>query len=346
MNPAFSRGRRWILAGKVVGTAAILTVLLLRIDVGRAVDATRHAAGFWLGIAFVTYASALIVSSYKWGRLLKAVGVRARYAELLKLYTIGFFASSFLPGVIGGDVVRWHLAGREAGGRVRVAATIVAERVTGVVALVILSVLAVLVAVPAFATAPVFILLGSISTVLVGGIVLVLDRRLAAGVMALAGRVRAGPVVRPVYHLLRVMRGLSARSVTEALVYSVGFYVSGGLAFWMIGKAFQVDVTLVQAVAVQALISLLTLIPISLGGLGLAQVGDVYLLGILGVPAADALAISITRQVIKYGYALIGGLLYLGWDERNKPRSAGPRLAESVPVAPMAPQVYTRDRVG
>ena len=62
------------------------------------------------------------------GAVAKAVGVRARYAELLKLYTIGYFASSFLPGVVGGDVVRWHLAGLEAGGRVRVAATIVAER--------------------------------------------------------------------------------------------------------------------------------------------------------------------------------------------------------------------------
>ena len=112
----------------------------------------------------------------------------------MERYTLGGCARAFVPGVVGGDVVRWHLAGREAGGRVRVAATIVAERVTGVVALVILSVLAVLVAVPAFATAPVFILLGSISTVLVGGIVLVLDRRLAAGVVALAGRVGGLPV--------------------------------------------------------------------------------------------------------------------------------------------------------
>lgn len=319
-----------------MGTISILIVLVLRIDLRRSAEAMRDSVGVWLAVAFVTSALMLIVSSHKWGRLLRAVGVRTKKTELLQLYTIGFFASSFLPGSVGGDVLRWHLAGKQVGRRVPVAATIVAERITGAVTLVAVCLFAVFVAVPSFATTPVLILLAAMTGALVAGIVGLLDRRLAEGIMAVARRVRVGRVFRPVYDLLCVTQRLPKRSLGEALGYSVAFYVSAGLSFWMIGMAFGIDITLVQATAAQALISLLTMIPISVGGLGLAQVGDVYLLGILGVPAAEALGISVMRSLISYGYALIGGVLYLRWDGRSRANKQTGALAGLAPAASIA----------
>ena len=46
--------------------------------------------------------------------------------------------SAFLPGVVGGDVVRSHLAGKEAGTQLRVAATILAERITDLFILMVM----------------------------------------------------------------------------------------------------------------------------------------------------------------------------------------------------------------
>ena len=89
-----------------MGTISILIVLVLRIDLRRSAEAMRDSVGVWLAVAFVTSALMLIVSSHKWGRLLRSVGVRTKKTELLQLYTIGFFASSFLPGSVGGDVLR------------------------------------------------------------------------------------------------------------------------------------------------------------------------------------------------------------------------------------------------
>ena len=83
---------------------------------------------------------------------------------------------------------------------------------------------------------------------------------------------------------------------------------------FLICKAFATQISLLQATAELWLISLLTLIPISLGGLGLAQAGDVYLLGILGVGAAQAFGISVMRQLITYSYVLIGGYMFVSMD--------------------------------
>jgi uncharacterized membrane protein YbhN (UPF0104 family) len=54
------------------------------------------------------------------------------------------------------------------------------------------------------------------------------------------------------------------------------------------------------------------------GGLGIAQAGDVYLLGLLGVDAPTALGMSLLRQALRYLYASLGALLFLGW--RGQPR--------------------------
>jgi len=84
--------------------------------------------------------------------------------------------------------------------------------------------------------------------------------------------------------------------------------------------AFGVSISLVEATSVLVVVCLLTMLPISLGGLGLKQAGDVYMLGLVGVDPAQALVISLLRQMIHYGYILIGGLFFVTWP------SASPKL--------------------
>ena len=91
-----------------------------------------------------------------------------------------------------------------------------------------------------------------------------------------------------------------------------------GTVLWMICEAFAASVSVVEALAEQLYISLLTMVPISLGGLGLAQAGDIYLFDALSVGAATAFGISIARKLIAYGYALIGAVFFLSWRRRRE----------------------------
>jgi uncharacterized protein (TIRG00374 family) len=291
-------------------TVAILAFLLWRINLSSFADAIGKSVSSWLLLAFLANSLALFTSTYKWDRLLRALGTVTSKWQLLELYTIGFFMSSFLPGVVGGDVVRWQMTARLTGAPLKVAATILVERVTGVVALVILSVAAVLL-LPQFAVFPVIVLIAAVSLGLAVGLVLVLHRRPIATLMFRTRRSRVGRIVQPLYGLHRTIRRFSRRALLVALGYSLLFYLSVGLTFFLIGRSFGTEITFLEATSVQILIGLLILIPITVGGLGLAQAGDIFLLGILGVDAAQALAISIVRLAVNYGYAMIGGFLFI-----------------------------------
>lgn len=305
--------KAWSFGLKAAGTTAILTYLFWRVDLAQFVAALRESISGWLALAFVTNLLGLVTSTWKWHVLLRALGIRCQRFELLKLYTIGFFASRFLPGVIGGDVVRWHMSSARVGHRLQVAATILLERGTGLVALLVLSVPAAFVIVPGSARLTVLAFVGGVAGALILAILIALSRRIAVGLAFRMRRTRLVLVTHHLFKLHRAIRRVPPKPLGVALLFSVGFYASMGLSFYLICRAFGFDISYLQAFSVQTLIALLVLIPISLGGLGLAQAGDVYLLGLLGLGIHAALAISIMRVLINYGYAVIGGLLFVNW---------------------------------
>jgi len=95
---AMSKRRTWIVLLKVTVTVTILSFLLFRIDLYRSLSAVQGARKELLAYAFILNFLALIVSTLKWDRLLRGLGVYKSKLDLLKLYFIGFFLSvRFFP---------------------------------------------------------------------------------------------------------------------------------------------------------------------------------------------------------------------------------------------------------
>ena len=303
---------RWLVLAKAAVTVAILVLVLARVDLAEWLGAMKGAVNGWLLAALLASSLALLTSTLKWDGLLRTLGIIAPRWSLLKLYTIGFFVSSFLPGVVGGDVVRCYMAAGP-GRRLQVAATILLERLTGVVTLVLMCLFVVAWDAQRLATAPTLTLIATMSLLLLGGLALSLNRRLATGLAFRTRRTVVSRIIRPLYKLHRTLRSFPRGPLLFAAAYSLAFYLAGGLVLFLVSRAFGVDVTLFEATAVRVLICLLTLIPISLGGLGLTQAGDIYLFGLMGVGAETALGISLMRQLIRYAYVLIGGVLFIRW---------------------------------
>jgi uncharacterized protein (TIRG00374 family) len=302
---------------KLLVTIGLLTFLLLRVDLAKLGDVIQNSDAGWLCLALVIYSLLLITSTWKWDRLLRAVGVIRGFGSLLRFYTVGFFFSSFLPGNVGGDLVRWHLASGTPSLRLRVGATILAERITGVVTLVALCCLLVAGDRARLATPATTLLLGCAVAGLLAGLWLAWDSRLAERLLG-GFRGRAGRILGALHRLHRALNDIPRRALVAAVWNSLPFYAAAGLLFYLIGQALGAEITFLEATSVQVLISLLTLVPISLGGLGLAQAGDVYLLGLLGVDAPTALAMSLIRQAGRYVYAALGGVLFVRWPGHPK----------------------------
>ncbi|MBE0584511.1 MAG: flippase-like domain-containing protein, partial [Desulfofustis sp.] len=82
-----------------------------------------------------------LISAWKWQLFLRADGVSIGLGDLIMSYMSGTFCNLFLPSNIGGDSYRIYDIARRSRDGARSAASVFADRFSGFIALVILSLL-------------------------------------------------------------------------------------------------------------------------------------------------------------------------------------------------------------
>ena len=254
-----------------------------------------------------------VPSALRWSTILSAMGNPVRLGILFPLVLVGLFFSLTLPSTIGGDAVRmWKLHRFGLPG----AAAVVSVMIDRLVALLAILVL-VLVSVPA--------MLALIPDRAARGGVLLL---LAAGTVAFAGAMVLDrlPLAVSRFRLVRGLAQLSAdlrrvllapRAAAPALLFSL--LNQGGIVgvVALLAHGRGISVGWLQCLVIVPLAILVTVLPISIAGWGVREGAFVAGFGFVGVPAADALALSVMFGLLNTLVGLPGGLVWLASGERR-----------------------------
>jgi glycosyltransferase 2 family protein len=129
---------RWAGAIRIALVVAVL-IFLFRFGIIQ-VDTLRAGMRSPLALlaAFLLVLCAVHISILRWWILLKLQGFRLSLVRVWYISYVGAFANSFLPGNIGGDVLRMYYAEREAAGAPgRALLTVVADRAFGLLGLLL-----------------------------------------------------------------------------------------------------------------------------------------------------------------------------------------------------------------
>jgi hypothetical protein len=104
------------------------------------VQAIGKADPLWLIPGFLCFGLVLVCGAFRWQLLMKVQGIRLGLFRVWQLVMIGMFYNLFLPGGTGGDLVKIFYAVREAPkSKSAVFLSVVVDRVTGMVALILVS---------------------------------------------------------------------------------------------------------------------------------------------------------------------------------------------------------------
>lgn len=134
--------RRYVfLALKIAVSIILLTILLSRIDVGQLWGTLRRASFVWLAVALGIYFVNVVASSWRWRTLLAAQDVHMPLSTLIKSFMVALYFNNFLPSNIGGDFIRVKDTARAAGSKTMATIVILADRVIGLIALVLVAAL-------------------------------------------------------------------------------------------------------------------------------------------------------------------------------------------------------------
>lgn len=128
------------LAVKIGISLLLLAGLTHFIDLKAVLERLRSVNVLWVVLACFFLMIGQVLSAIRWTWLARGLGLVVQMSRKIELYFLGMFLSLFLPSIVGGDVARGYLLarGREGAGWAA-AASVILERVNGVVAISIIA---------------------------------------------------------------------------------------------------------------------------------------------------------------------------------------------------------------
>ncbi len=305
---------------RVAVTIGLLAVVLSQLHLHTVVQRGRHANILDLFIAVLLVALALVIGVVRWHWLLEAADINLPLLRNGRIYLLSTFAGTFMPTTVGTDVVRAMMVARGKTLLARVAMSVIVDRLAallGLVAVAWVSDAIVRARVPGAATA--FMGWASAVSVIVSAIAVFVIRRgfkpPARFVPARVRRVLADShgLLREYLHQPRLLASVAAASVAyQALIV---------LQLVFLARALHVDLSFSTAAMAFTIVTLVTLLPISIGGFGVREGTFVVLFATSSINATNATLISLLTVVTLF-IASLPGAYFLARDGL----STGPRV--------------------
>jgi uncharacterized membrane protein YbhN (UPF0104 family) len=293
---------------RIAVTLTLLALVATHINWGRLEGRLRHGHPLYFVAAVGLVLAALTIGAFRWRILLDRAGIHLGIGSLARVYAVATFSGTFLPTSVGGDVTRALLVTRRGALLARVVMTILVDRLGGLFGLLGMA----------------WIAFSLQSTSVPDGAQIFLawvTAAVVAGSLLLLVAVFRGPrlvralVPERLMLLARDSRTLlhgyatAPRMLGTVLLCSLLYQALISLQLLMLARAIDVHLPFATAAVTLTLVTVVTLIPISIGGFGVREGTYVVLLGAASIGATDATLISLMSVASLFIASLPGAFL-------------------------------------
>ncbi len=283
---------------RLLVSAALLGVVAWRTHWGDVTGAfARLRLELWLA-AVALLAVTQLVSALRWQIIARALGFQRSLGQLTGIYYIGMYFNLLLPTSVGGDVVRaWYLDGGS-GRRLAAFASVLLDRLSGLLVLLALACVALaLTPLDLPAWIPWFVW-GAVGCSVLG----------LAALPLLAGR---GEKAASRRQRLRAALGVirSPRVLVGTTLMSLWIQVANVVLVWLVGLAIGAPVPATYYWIVVPMVSLLTMLPVSVNGMGVREGAMVLFLAPFA-SEGTATTLALLWFAVYACTSLAGGVVY------------------------------------
>jgi uncharacterized protein (TIRG00374 family) len=317
-------GKSLFTALKIIISIGLLVFLIYRAGLAEISLVARSADMAILLLALMVYTGTIFLISWRWRLLLTSQGAEIPFGQAVSLYFIGFFFNNFLPTSIGGDIYRALGAGQESQKRAIAAASVLVERLLGMLAVSTLAILAVTVVVRQVVDGSIRALALGFAAIMVILLALFFHQRTLRLLESLAHRITRWGLGQ---RLLRFYKALTLYRTQKRILVLV-FFISLSyqlmivLFSYLVGLALSLGIPFFYFVLCVPVTVIISLVPVSINGVGVRETGYVFLLSKIGHSSSEAITLSLLIYGLSVVASLMGGILYLMRGATTLKRSA------------------------
>jgi uncharacterized protein (TIRG00374 family) len=279
--------KAWRFLAKIFVTISLLCIVVIRVDMETVFSNWRSVSGLVLIVPIILMFQT-IVAAFRWHLILKTLGEAPPVRISIAIFWAGVFLNSFLPAGLASDGIRVFGSRRAGSGLSSAINSVLLDRMFGVFGMMLV----------AGAAAPAFARLSGDSALLFAIPILAIVMALGTALLTFLDR----PFVKQSQSKIFQFATLLARDVKifyaspiascVSLATAIFGSVSQSLAVYVIGCSLSLNLTVLDCLILVPPITLLTSVPLSIGGWGIREGAMVTLLGLVGVFPSKALALS------------------------------------------------------
>lgn len=302
---------RWLAGGAKVAVTVLLLALVFRsLDVSHLAGELRSFSLASLSLLLAACWAGQLICSERWRLFAAALRMPGSYGSFVQMYFAGMIFNIGLPSLVGGDAVKAYVISRKSGRPLQVGlASVLQDRAVGLIALLAYGSAAVLISPLSWRGIP----LWSVYALAWAGVAVALvllfkgsrvwPAGLKEGERSLGRRLLGKAAA--FHHALATAdfrKGAALRIVFYSLIYS-------GLVLFVFQQVTAVaghEVGIVPFSALFPLITIGTMLPVTLNGIGIREWLYVEALSLVGIPATEALAIALASSALLLACNLAG----------------------------------------
>jgi len=285
---------------KLVVSVVLLTIIFSRIDKESLIESIRLIDLKYAPIIVLLLILNYVVGAFRWKSLLVHKNSdRASVPYLINLYFIGAFFNNFMPTTVGGDVYKIYKLGKKINSTVDSFSATFMERFTGIIALVLISVVSLVK------------LLGLWGVILFVGFLL----SIIAGFLVLSFLDTKFDKLKKIYNSITLYREYK-KVIFWAFITSFLIQLFAIFTQYFVFKALGVTLPLAYSLFIFPIVTLASFFIPSLNGIGVQDALYMRFFLTVGVAGPVSLSASIIYHLFRLGVSLIGGALYaMGKDD-------------------------------
>jgi uncharacterized protein (TIRG00374 family) len=239
--------------------------------------------------------------------------------NLFGIYCIGLFFNLTFPTVVGGDVVKMYYAGKPGKAYAQSFAATFLDRDAGMLAMMIIACGALFIHPVRVPGIPVAIIIWTAFAAFIAGNVAIFAPYFHGRLTDLLRR----------FHLQRIAAKVDAISNAFLIMGKHKMLLFLSLMISFINQLLVISVTWIMAIGLRLdidplwflifipVITLISMIPISLNGMGLREYAFLSLFGAVGVDRESCIALGLLSSIVIVLSSLPGGIVYIFFRNRN-----------------------------
>jgi uncharacterized protein (TIRG00374 family) len=304
---------------KIAITALLFYYIFKNVDFEIFGATLRNASPGILIAAFLILWLGHYICIFRWRLLMKPLMPVHSLNRLFGIYCIGIFFNLTFPTIIGGDVVKIYYVGKHSDSYSQSFASTFLDRDIGMLAMLVIALFGIILYPVSVPGIPVSLVIWGVFALFVLGNLCLFTPRFHRILKQLLNRLRMGRIekkadrVTGAFQIIGKHKSVLLSSLLISFVNQF-LYIS---SVWVTALGLRLEIPFYYFLVFVPVITLISMIPVSLNGMGLREYAFMSLFGAIGIHPDSCIALGLLTSILIILSGIPGGIIYIFYRNRD-----------------------------